>query len=310
MKIIYISHEEFLKHKMTPGHPESPARLTAIENALKAGGLWQQLEHVQAVEAGVEQIRRVHDPAYIDFIVEQAAEASVAGLVPLDPDTFMNRHTLPAALRAAGAAVQAVDALLRGDADAAFCAVRPPGHHAERRQAMGFCFFNNVAVGAAHALEAHGLRRVAIVDFDVHHGNGTQDIFKDDARVLFCSTHLHPFYPYTGDRLDGGNIVNTPLPMGAGGRQFRQAVNDDWLPHLHDFKPDMIFISAGFDAHRQDPLGGLALVEEDYYWVTQRLIEVAKQYCPGRIVSTLEGGYNLSALGASVAAHLRAFLDN
>jgi acetoin utilization deacetylase AcuC-like enzyme len=221
----------------------------------------------------------------------------------------MNPHTLPAALRAAGAAVQAVDAVLRGEADAAFCAVRPPGHHAGRRQAMGFCIFNNIAVGAAHALEAHGLRRVAIVDFDVHHGNGTQDIFKGDARVLFCSTHLHPFYPYTGERLPGGNIVNTPLPMGAGGRVFRQAINDDWLPRLHAFKPEMIFISAGFDAHRLDPLGGLALVEEDYYWVTQRLIDVAKQYCPGRIVSSLEGGYNLSVLGTSVAAHLRAFLD-
>lgn len=310
MKIIYISNKDFLKHQMTPGHPECPARLQAIESALQAGGLWQRLEHLTATECSVEQLQRVHGRAHIDFIVRQAAEASVTGLVTLDPDTYMNPHTLTAALKAAGAVVLGTDSVLSGDAEAAFCAVRPPGHHAERNRAMGFCFFNNIAVGVAQALEAHGLKRVAIADFDVHHGNGTQDIFKNDARVLFCSTHQHPFYPGTGDRLSADNVVNVPLPNGAGSGLFRRAVNDEWLPKLHAFKPDMIFISAGFDAHRQDPLGGLDLTDDDYYWVTQQLIDVAKQHCSGRLVSSLEGGYNLTALGTSVAAHLSAFLDN
>lgn len=309
METLYISHEDFLKHQMTPGHPESPARLTAIEDVLKAGGLWQRLEHVPAADCGVEQLQRVHDKAHIDLIFQQAAGASAGRLVTIDPDTYMNPHTLSAARKAAGAVVLAVDSVLSANTEAAFCAVRPPGHHAERSQAMGFCFFNNVAVGTAHALGTHGLKRVAVVDFDVHHGNGTQDIFQNEARVLFCSTHQHPFYPGTGNRSSADNIVNVPLPAGADGRLFRRAINDDWLPALHDFKPEMLFISAGFDAHRDDPLAALGLIEEDYYWVTQQLIDVARQHCRGRVVSSLEGGYNLSALGASVAAHLSAFLD-
>ncbi|HEX7028723.1 MAG TPA: histone deacetylase family protein [Gammaproteobacteria bacterium] len=308
-KIVYISDEDFLKHQMTPGHPESPDRLTAIEKALKTAGLWQKLEHITPIPSSMEQLLRVHSREHIDSIYLLGTKASAGGLVTVDPDTYMNADTLNAARKAAGAAVLAVDKVLSGDTDAAFCAVRPPGHHAERDRAMGFCFFNNIAVGGAQALETHGLSRVAIVDFDVHHGNGTQDIFKNDARVLFCSTHQYPFYPGTGDRSPADNIVNVPLPAGADGRMFRQAVSSDWLPALHDFKPEMLFISAGFDAHREDPLALLGLVEEDYYWVTRQLVDMARQHCRGRVVSSLEGGYNLAALGASVTAHVRALLE-
>lgn len=283
-------------------HPESPDRLAAIADHLIAIGLMQHLVSDAAPQASREQLLRVHDRAYIDS-VENASPRT--GIVHLDPDTAMNRHTLSAARHAAGAVVRATDIVIRGEVENAFCNVRPPGHHACRRRAMGFCFFNNVAVGAAHALEAYGLQRVAIVDFDVHHGNGTEDIFDSDERVMMVSTFQHPFYPYSG--IDGRSrqMVNIPLAAYSGSAEFREVVENAWLPALHEFAPEMIFVSAGFDAHRDDDMASLGLVENDYAWVTRQIVDVADHYADGRIVSTLEGGYNLPALARSVAAHIR-----
>ena len=283
-------------------HPECPARITAIEDHLLATGILEHLVDVDAPPATREQLLRVHDPDYVDAI-----EASVPqrGLVHLDPDTAMSPHSHHAALRAAGAVIMATDMVMSGAVENAFCNVRPPGHHAERARAMGFCFFNNVAVGAAQALEKHGLERVAVVDFDVHHGNGTEDIFRDDPRVMMVSTFQHPFYPYSGVEGRSERMVNIPLAAYSGGRQFREAVEKHWLPALGRFKPEMIFISAGFDAHRDDDMASLSLVESDYAWVTGRIKEIAELHGKGRIVSTLEGGYELTALARSVAEHIR-----
>lgn len=246
---------------------------------------------------------RVHPRVYL----ERLEEASPAhGLVQLDPDTAMNPFSLEAAFHAAGAVVLATDLVMRGAASTAFCAVRPPGHHAERRRAMGFCLFNNVAIGVAHVREQWGLQRVAIVDFDVHHGNGTEDIFSGDPHVLMVSTFEHPFYPFSGTEHPADNMVNVPLSAGDGGEEFRRAVSGAWLPALHRFRPEMIFVSAGFDAHREDDMANLGLVEADYAWVTSELVALASQYAQGRIVSVLEGGYALSALGRSVVAHVRS----
>jgi acetoin utilization deacetylase AcuC-like enzyme len=284
-------------------HPECPARLAAIEDHLLATGILEHLVDVDAPPATHEQLLRVHDPDYVDAI-----EASVPerGLVHLDPDTAMNPHSHRAALRAAGAVVKATDMVMSGEVENAFCNVRPPGHHAERARAMGFCFFNNVAVGAAHALEKHGLERVAIVDFDVHHGNGTEDIFRDEPRVMMVSTFQHPFYPYSGVEGRSERMVNIPLDAYSSGVQFREAVEKFWIPALERFRPQMFFISAGFDAHRDDDMAALNLVESDYAWVTERLVVYSDRFCGGRIVSTLEGGYELGALARSVAVHLRA----
>ena len=284
-------------------HPECPARLRAIDDQLIASGLSNYLLHADAPLAGREHLGRVHAAAYLDEIESKSPRA---GLIHLDPDTAMCPDTLKAAQRAAGAAVHATDMVMKGEAQAAFCSVRPPGHHAERGRAMGFCLFNNVAVAAAHALEHHGLKRVAIADFDVHHGNGTEEIFRHDERVLMVSTYQHPFYPYSG--IDGRSerMVNIPLAAYSGGPEFRAAVRDHWLPALERFKPEMLFISAGFDAHRDDDMAMLRLVEADYAWVTQQLKTVAGKYAQGRIVSLLEGGYELHALGRSVATHLKA----
>lgn len=284
-------------------HPESPARLDAIEDHLLATGLLQHLIERDAPLASREEILRVHDPAYYD-----ALQSSVPrhGIVHLDPDTAMCPHSWQAALRAAGSAVAATDLVISGQAESAFCCVRPPGHHAERRRAMGFCFFNNVAVGVAHALEAHGLERVAVVDFDVHHGNGTEDIFARDERVMMVSTFQHPFYPYSGTDARSPRMVNVPLAAYSGSREFREAVEQIWMPALERFAPQMIYVSAGFDAHRDDDMAMLNLTEADYAWVTCRLREQALRSARGRIVSVLEGGYELSALARSVAAHLRA----
>jgi len=289
-------------HEMGSHHPECPARIAAIEDHLLATGILEHLVDVDAPPATREQLLRVHDPGYVDAI-----EASVPerGLIHLDPDTAMNPHSYHAALRAAGAVVKASDMVMSGEVENAFCNVRPPGHHAERARAMGFCFFNNVAVGAAHALEKHGLERVAIVDFDVHHGNGTEDIFRDEARVMMVSTFQHPFYPYSGVEGRSERMVNIPLAAYSGGRQFREAVEKHWLPALGRFKPEMIFVSAGFDAHRDDDMASLSLVESDYAWVTGRIKEIAEQHGKGRMVSTLEGGYELTALARSVAEHIR-----
>jgi len=298
----FISHPLCLKHDMGAHHPECPARLHAIEDQLIASGLYSYLQHHDAPEVTREQLLRVHDAAYIDSIV---AAAPSAGIIALDGDTLMNPFTYPAALRAAGAVVMAVDLVLAGKVENAFCNVRPPGHHAERGRAMGFCIFNNVAVGAAHALAAHGLSRVAIVDFDVHHGNGTEDIFRDDPRVMLCSTFQHPFYPYSGSETQIPHIVNVPLAAGTDGVGFRNAVTEKWLPALEAFKPELLLISAGFDAHREDDMSSLRLLEADYVWVTEQIKRIAEHHAQARIVSVLEGGYELHALGRSAAAHIK-----
>ena len=302
MATAFIHHPDCVLHDMGAHHPESPDRLAAIEDYLLAAGLIQHLVSEAAPKASREQLLRVHDRSFIDSIESASPQR---GMVHLDPDTAMNPHTLSAALHAAGAVVRAADMVIRGEAENAFCNVRPPGHHACRGRAMGFCFFNNVAVGAAHALEAHGLQRVAIVDFDVHHGNGTEDIFCDDERVLMVSTFQHPFYPYSGTEGRSEQMVNIPLAAYSGSAAFRQAVENAWLPALHGFAPQMVFVSAGFDAHRDDDMASLGLVEGDYAWVTRRIVEIAGRYASGRIVSTLEGGYNLPALARSVGAHVR-----
>jgi acetoin utilization deacetylase AcuC-like enzyme len=276
--------------------------LRAIDDQLIASGLINYLRHEEAPKAERKHLARVHEARYIDAIV---AASPASGIVHLDPDTAMNAHTFDAALYAAGAAIHATDLVISGAVRRAFCNVRPPGHHAERSRAMGFCVFNNIAIAAAHALEEHRLERVAVVDFDVHHGNGTEDIFRNDARVLMVSTFQHPFYPYSGIDGRSDRMVNIPLAAYSGGAQLREAVNGHWLPALDRFQPQMIFISAGFDAHRDDDMASLAWVESDYAWVTQAIADVAERYCAGRIVSVLEGGYELHALGRSVAAHLK-----
>ena len=303
LNVAFITHPDCLLHNMGAWHPEAPARVQAVEDQLIASGLGNLLLHAEAPCATREQLERVHDAAYLDAVEGAAPEH---GLVHLDPDTAMCPQTLQAALRAAGAAVLATDMVMSAQAESAFCNVRPPGHHAERARAMGFCLFNNVAVAAAHALEHHGMQRVAIVDFDVHHGNGTEDIFRDDERVLMVSTFQHPFYPYSGIQGRSERMVNVPLPAYTDGRGFRRAVEAEWLPALERFRPEAMFVSAGFDAHREDDMASLGLVEADYVWVTERIKEVADRYAAGRIVSVLEGGYNLSALARSVVAHLKA----
>ena len=306
MSVAYITHRAFALHEMGVHHPEQPARLGAINDRLIASGLDSVLRHHEARPAEREHLLRAHDAAYVDWIFESSPGE---GLVWLDGDTAMSPATLEAALYAAGSAVQAVDLVMSGSAAQAFCAVRPPGHHAERARAMGFCFFNNIAIGAAHALAAHGLRRVLIADFDVHHGNGTESIFGGDERILFCSTFQHPFYPYSGHDSQAPNLVNVPLPALADGAAFRDAVSTRWLPVIEAFEPQLIMISAGFDAHIEDDMADLNLSEADYAWVTRRLCEVAARHAQGRIVSMLEGGYALNALGRSVAAHIEALLD-
>ena len=287
---------------MGPHHPECPDRLRAISDRLIGSGLDSYLVHHRAPAADDEAIALVHGRSYIATI---EAESPDRGLHYLDPDTAMCAHSLTAARHAAGAVVLATDLVLSGECRTAFCAVRPPGHHAERDRAMGFCLFNNVAIGAARAMTVHGLERVAIVDFDVHHGNGTEQIFSDDPRVLMVSTFQHPLYPYSGFDNPAANMVNVPLPAGAGSEEFRAAVREHWLPALEQHRPQVLFISAGFDAHREDPLAGLELVDADYAWVTRELVAIAAKHGQGRIVSTLEGGYALSALGRSVAEHIR-----
>jgi acetoin utilization deacetylase AcuC-like enzyme len=302
MATAFIGHADCMKHDMGAYHPECPARLAAIDDQLISSGIAGYLQHHAAPPATAEQLARVHPREYIEAI---RAAAPQRGIVHLDPDTAMSPGTWGAALRAAGAAVLATDLVVSGEAESAFCSVRPPGHHATRTRAMGFCIFNNVAVAALHALEHHGLERVAIIDFDVHHGNGTEDIFSDDERALMVSTFQHPFYPYSGADHPARNMVNVPLPAGAGSQAFRDAVESRWLPALDDFEPQLVLFSAGFDAHVEDDMAMLRLVDQDYAWVTQQVKRVADRHAGGRIVSVLEGGYALSALGRSVVQHLR-----
>jgi acetoin utilization deacetylase AcuC-like enzyme len=306
MTTLLYTHAACLEHDPGPHHPEAPARLRAVLDALK-GQEFAELERREAPEAAVDDIARVHPRRFVEALLAAVPASGHAGI---DADTVLSPQSGRAALRAAGAVVAAVDAIVAGEADNAFCAVRPPGHHAEPLRAMGFCLFNNVAIGALRAREAHGIARVAVIDFDVHHGNGTQARFWDDPSLFYASTHQSPLYPGTGSRREtgAGNIVNVPLPPMAGSTEFRLAFSNDVLPALEAFRPAMMLISAGFDAHRRDPLAQLMLDDGDYAWATEQLLEVARRQGDGRVVSTLEGGYDLEALGASAAAHVRALM--
>jgi acetoin utilization deacetylase AcuC-like enzyme len=311
----YFTHSDCRLHEMGPGHPECPQRLDAIEDRLLITGLDQALQRREAAPASLSDIELAHDRMYVASLrglTDALAEDMQAGgptHSALDPDTSMNVYTWMAALRSTGAALEATDAVMGGELENAFCAVRPPGHHACHDKAMGFCFFNHVAIAAKYALERHGLKRVAIVDFDVHHGNGTEDIVAGDDRILMVSFFQHPFYPEGGAQKTDANLVNLPVPAYTKGMDIREMIDMMWMPRLEAHQPEMIFISAGFDAHREDDLGQLGLVEQDYVWITQRIKDLAHKYAKGRIVSCLEGGYNLSALSRSVEAHLRVLAD-
>ncbi len=302
--VAWITHPSFQRHSMGEGHPESPRRLRAIEERLRSTGQLDLMHQALAPGASVEQLLRVHDRAHIERVL-QADTAH--GLVWHDADTAQGENTAEAALHAAGAGVQAVELLLADEAGLVFCATRPPGHHAERARAMGFCFFNNIAVAAAHAL-ALGLDNLAILDFDVHYGNGTANIFAGDERVKLYSTYQHPLYPYWESRSDLANLIDVALPSGAGSQEFRAAVTDHWLAAMMQQRPQMILVSAGFDAHEEDPLAGLRLSDEDYSWVAAQIQKVAESCCPGRVLAMLEGGYAPQALARSVEHFLQPFL--
>lgn len=305
MTTALFTHPACLAHDTSRRHPESPARLTAVLDALSDGN-FAALDRREAPRALREQLALIHPPRFIDAVLHAIP---AEGHAALDPDTIVSPGSGEAALRAAGAVVAAVDAVLAGEAANAFCAVRPPGHHAEPERAMGFCLFNNVAIGAAHARKL-GCTRVAVVDFDVHHGNGTQAAFFNDGDFFYASTHQGNFYPGTGDADETGvgNIVNVPLPAGAGSAPFRAAYDRTIFPALATFRPEFLLISAGFDAHRADPLAQLMVEEADFAWVTERLLDIAGDHAAGRVVSTLEGGYDLSALARSAAAHVAALM--
>ncbi|MEK9660246.1 MAG: histone deacetylase family protein [Alphaproteobacteria bacterium] len=307
MTTLLVTHSACLDHDTSPGHPESPARLRAVLKALDAPD-FDALQRIEAPRATREQLLLVHPEAHVDKVF---AEVPEHGYGRIDADTIVSPGSGEAALRAAGALVAAVDAVMDGSADNAFCAVRPPGHHAEPMRAMGFCLFNNVAIGALHAMRQHRLDRIAVMDFDVHHGNGTQALFEHEAELFYASTHQSPLYPGTGslsERGIAGNIVNAPLPPGAGSDAFRDAMRSVVLPSMRKFAPEMVFISAGFDAHAADPLAQLSLTVDDFAWATSELCRLADDLCEGRVVSTLEGGYDLAALAASSAAHVRALM--
>ncbi|NMM92421.1 deacetylase [Rhodococcus sp. SRB_17] len=311
----YFTHRDCWKHQMGPGHPECPERLDAIEDRLLITGVFDALERMEAPLAPLTDIELAHDRMHIAAlrgISERLIEERTAGgpeLAQIDPDTSLNEHTWTSALRAAGAALAATDAVMAGDLENAFCAVRPPGHHATRNKAQGFCFFNNVAVAAKYALERYKLQRVAVVDFDVHHGNGTEDILSGDERALMVGIFQHPFYPFSGDQNPAPNMLNVPVPAYTRGMDIREIIEMTWMPRLEAFQPEMVFVSAGFDGHREDDMGQLGLVEQDYAWITQRIKDVARRYAKGRIVSCLEGGYVMSALSRSVEAHVRVLAE-
>ncbi len=311
----YFTHPDCWKHEMGAGHPECPERLDAIENRLLVSGVGDALIKREASAAPIADVELAHGRMYVAALrgltdgLREEIDAGGPTHAQIDPDTSINVHTWDAALRAAGAAIDATDAVMAGELDNAFCSVRPPGHHACKDKAMGFCFFNNAVVAARYALERHGLKRVAIVDFDVHHGNGTENIVAGDQRILMVSFFQHPFYPDGGARSNASNLVNVPVPAYTKGEQVRDLVEAHWLPRLHAYKPEMVFISAGFDAHRADDMGQMGLVEEDYAWITHRIMEVAQRHAKGRVVSCLEGGYNLDALAFSVESHIRVLAD-
>lgn len=301
-RVAYLTHPDCLRHDVGPWHPESPQRQQAIDAALRAAPWFGELAEIEVPHATVEQLARAHARDHIDAVHNAVPESGVAWL---DPDTGLNPYSWSAALAASGAVVRAVDAVMADEAKRAFCNVRPPGHHAEADRAMGFCLFNNIAVGIHHALAAHGLQRVALVDFDVHHGNGSEDIFRSEPRVLLCSSFRHPFYPYSGAQPHAG-FIPALLPQGADGAVFRAAIEQHFLPALEAFRPELVCVSAGFDAHRDDPLGGLNLVEADYAWITREVCALADRHAQGRVVSVLEGGYDLAALGRCAVAHVGA----
>ncbi len=311
----YFTHRDCWKHEMGPGHPECPERLDAIEDRLLVTGVGDALDRREAPEASLTDVELAHGRMHVAALrglSDQLADEIAAGgptHAQIDPDTSINIHTWAASLRAAGAALAATDAVIAGELENAFCAVRPPGHHACRDKAMGFCFLNNVAIAARYALERHGLQRVAVVDFDVHHGNGTEDILSNDPRVLMVGIFQHPLYPFSGTDNPASNMLNLPVPPYTRGMDIRELIEASWMPRLDAFKPEMIFISAGFDAHREDDLGQLGMTEADYSWITSRIKDVARRHSGGRIVSCLEGGYNLSALARSVEAHIRELAD-
>ena len=306
MTTLYYSHPECLKHDPGGGYPESPERLKKISERM-ADAEFGPLVRRQAPKVDSAQLSRVHEMKHIQDILQGIHETEVTDL---DGDTRLSPNSADSLLRAAGSICAAVDAVMAGEGDNAFCAVRPPGHHASAAQAMGFCFFNNVAIGAAHAREKHGLERVAIMDFDVHHGNGTQNIFKRDPNVFFASTHQWMIFPKTGaaDETGVGNLLNVPLARGTRGDRFRQVFTEQVIPALDQFEPQMMFISAGFDAHIADTVGGMKLVDQDFDWATRELMGVADRHAEGRVVSVLEGGYNPMALASSVASHVRTLM--
>ncbi len=305
MRTAYISHPVCHKHDTGEGHPENARRLTAIEDRLIAAGLFDVLRYIDAPEVTEHQLLRVHKQGYLEALNSMLPES---GYAHLDADTVISPDSLNAARRAAGAVVVAVDLVMSGELDSAFCSVRPPGHHAESDRALGFCLYNNIAVGAAHALTEYGLNRVAIVDFDVHQGNGTEEIFNHDKRVLFCSTFQHPFYPFTPLLANTANRVSVALEASAKSEAFRAAVTDHWLPALEKFQPEIVFVSAGFDAHRDDDMSHVSLTDADFRWVTEQIVQVAGISASDRIVSALEGGYELNSLARCVEMHIRALM--
>ena len=311
----YFSHRDCWKHDMGPGHPECPDRLDAIEDRLLITGVFDALERIDAPLAALADLELAHDRTHIAVLrglTERLKDEMAAGgpeHAQIDPDTSINIHTYTAALRSAGAAMAATDAVMAGELENAFCAVRPPGHHAARNKASGFCFFNNVSVAAKYALERYNLKRVAVVDFDVHHGDGSENILSGDDRVLMVGIFQHPFDPFCGDQNPASNMLNVPVAAYTRGMEVREIIEMTWIPRLEEFKPEMIFISAGFDAHREDDMGQLGLVEQDYAWITQRIKDMARRFSKGRIVSCLEGGYVMSALSRSVEAHVRVLAD-
>ena len=310
----FYTHGDCRKHEMGAGHPECPERLAAIEDRLLITGVGDALERFEAPLASIADIELAHDRMHVAALrglSDQLAEEIIAGgptHAQVDPDTSMNVHTWQAALRAAGAAMAATDAVIAGELENAFCSVRPPGHHACHNKSMGFCFFNNVAIAAKYAVQRHGLKRVAIIDFDVHHGNGTEDIVAGDERILMVSFYQHPYYP-EWTYSSAPNLMNLPVPAYTKGMDLRELIEATWMPRLEAHRPEMIFISAGFDAHREDDMGQLGMVEQDYAWITHRIKDVARRHSKGRIVSCLEGGYDLSALARSVEAHIRVLAE-